>query len=121
VDPAPINVLFRSSRHFQIWQYRVSHRQLLIRSVLEGDDPSRIEVLFRNVAAIKIATAFDGLVIREPSPEELSAIRQQAGPSVTVDRAFVIEALDLFGYIVASNFSTAEDNGDYKTPSSLLI
>ena len=48
-------------RRFQIWLYSVSHGQLLLRSNRSGEFSTRIDVLFKNVAAIELPTAFDGL------------------------------------------------------------
>jgi len=81
-----------------------------------------VEVLFRKVAAIKAGMELDELTIRDPSASELMTISQQIGsPAAQIGRVFVIETSTWNGYIVASEFATAEDDGDYKTPSSLLI
>lgn len=94
-----------------------------MRSVPSREHPSREEVLFRNVHAIKATTQVDSFSIRRPSQEEIEQIELDIGESVAELglEAFVIESGKRTGYIVASEFVTAEDAGDYKTPSSILI
>ncbi len=118
-----MSVLFQSQRHFKIWKYLISHGQLLMRSVPTDVERNRIEVLFRNVVAMSTTTELDNLTIREPSEPELLTIRGQIGTAASQlgGTAFVIETSTSTGYIVASDFATAEDDGDYRTPSSLLI
>ena len=118
-----MKTLFASHRRFSIWRYLISHGQLLLRSVPTGVECSRVEVLFRNVVAIKITMQLDNLTIRQPSEEELLTIGQQVGTPVSQlgGAVFVIKTLKSTGYVVASEFAAAEDDGDYKTPSSLLI
>ena len=43
---------FSSDRRFQLWSYRVSHSQLLLRSVRDAEHTSRIDVLFKGVDAL---------------------------------------------------------------------
>ena len=118
-----MKTLFQSQRHFKIWKYLISHGQLLMRSVPTDAERNRVEVLFRNVLAIKTTMELDNLTIREPSEEELLTMAQQIGMPVSRlgGTAFVIETLTSTGYIIASDFATVEDDGNYKTPSSLLI
>ena len=89
-----MKTLFRSQRHFKIWKYLISHQgQLLMRSVPTHGEPKRMEVLFRNVVAMKTSTELDNLTIREPSEEELLAICEEVGMPVSQlsGTAFVIE------------------------------
>ena len=72
-----MKTLFQSQRYFKIWRYLISHGQLLMRSVSADAEQHRVEVLFRNVLAIKTTMELDKLTIREPSEEELPAISQK--------------------------------------------
>jgi hypothetical protein len=118
-----MTALFRSHRQFKVWKYRISHEQLLLRSVPTASEPRRLEVLFRGVLAMKLTTNLDHLTIQQPSDEELTDIRQQIWNTTheVTKTAFIVRTLDSTGYVVASDFSTAEDDADYKTPSSLFI
>jgi len=55
------NVIFESKRRFQVWNWTVSHSQLLLRSnpVLDGD--TRIELLFKPVLAVCVPQVIDGI------------------------------------------------------------
>lgn len=118
-----MNTLFQSTRHFKVWRYLISHGQLLLRSVPTDSEPYRIEVLFRDVHAVKITTELNELVIREPSEQELFIISEDVRVSMSTLglKAFMIESSSYRGYVVASDVATAKDQGDYKTPSSLMI
>jgi hypothetical protein len=72
---------------------------------------------------MSLTTELDTLKIREPSAEERTAIATQFGIArfELPETAFVIETKSTTGFVVACEFATAEDGGDYKTPSSLLI
>ena len=50
-----------SNRQFQIWSYKVSHAQLLLRSTKSKNDPTRIDLLFKNVAIINMPTLLNGV------------------------------------------------------------
>jgi hypothetical protein len=60
---ASVVFTFSSDRRFQLWSYRVSHSQLLLRSVKDAEHTSRIDVLFKGVDALDLPTRLDGLVI----------------------------------------------------------
>lgn len=118
-----MKTLFDSRRYFKIWKYLVSHKQLLLRSVPTDLELCRVEVLFRNVYALKTTTELDTFTIRDPSSKESLEIEQELGADIfeLALHAFVIESTSFKGYVVASDVSMAEDEGDYKTQSSLLI
>jgi hypothetical protein len=118
-----VKARFQSNRHFKVWRYLISHGQLLLRSVPTDSESLRIEVLFKGVYAMKLTTAFDHFAIRDPTDEELSQISHDIGTPVTDLGllAFMVESSSSKGYVVASEFHSAEDDGDYKSPSSLYI
>ena len=54
---------YQTGRRFQLWEYRVSHGQMLLRSVPPGEDATNVDVLFWGVSRIDLPTRFDGLKI----------------------------------------------------------
>ena len=118
-----METLFDSDRQFKIWRYLVSHGQLLFRSLPTDTEPTRVEVLFRNVYALKLTTQTDCLTIRQASDDEVAAIGSEVGISVSELglAAFVLTSSTTTGFVVATDMSSTEDTGNYKTPSSLLI
>jgi hypothetical protein len=50
---------------FQVWEFRVSHSQLLIRSPRSSEAPKNIDVVFVGVAFMEVPDIFRGLSVRE--------------------------------------------------------
>ena len=71
--------LVNFQRPFQIWAYSVSHSQLLIRSNRSDDCLTRIDVLFKDVAAIKLPTLFDRFKVTEASASETAEMSVELG------------------------------------------
>ena len=90
---------FESGRHFQMWKYTVSHAMLLLRSVKDDDQQTRIDVLFLGVSHVQLPTSFDGLRIER------------------VGDAFSLSGSGWQGTVVALNMVHAEDVGEYFEPS----
>jgi hypothetical protein len=110
--------IFRSDRNFRIWAYVVSLSQLLLRSVKTDDEPTRIDILFRNVKAINIRTNLQGISIREEIDEE--KVNQLLHGDMAYGeklRMFVIRSLNSVGYVIAGMVSFHEDSGEYNDPS----
>lgn len=53
--------MYESKRVFKIWDYNVSHKQLLIRSPRTNGEVENIDVIFWGVEHISLASSFDGL------------------------------------------------------------
>lgn len=110
--------LLDSKRHFQIWEYTVGHKQLLLRSVKATGLPTRIDILFKNVAAIHLCTTLDGLTISEAAEVQMIDLQLQTNPQILAGRkAFVVRGADFEGYVVAGTLAWHEDDGEYDDPS----
>jgi hypothetical protein len=53
--------MYESKRSFKIWDYNVSHKQLLIRSPRTNGEVENIDLVFWGVERIELDSAFDGL------------------------------------------------------------
>jgi hypothetical protein len=116
MDPAVI----RFQRPFQVWQYLISHGQLLLRSTRSASLESRVDVLFKDVAAMLLRTAYEGLTIRHPTDEERELIVRLTGLTQGRGRTFyVVDSLPI-GFVVAGSVTWAEDQLDYSEPSTLI-
>ena len=73
--------IMKFSRRFQMWAYTVGHGQLLLRSPKATDLPTRIDVLFKNVAAVCLPTILDGLIVSEPTEGEKTELPDACDPS----------------------------------------
>lgn len=79
---------------------RVSHAQLLLRSVKDQDNESRIDVLFKAVESIDLPTTFTGLDLRQEG------------------EGFLASGLGWSGWVRAAACYVAEDAGEYYEPSA---
>ncbi len=113
-------VVDRPHRIFQMWQYSVSMKRLLLRSTRTETFDSRIDVLFQNVKAMKLPTLLEGLLVVEADPAQLATISQETG--LLPDREtviFVVRSPAYEGYVVAGVCVQVEDEGEYFEPSDL--
>ena len=53
--------MYESKRAFKVWDYNVSHKQLLIRSPRTNGEIENIDVVFWGVERIELDSSFDGL------------------------------------------------------------
>ena len=107
-------------RRFQLWSYQVSHATLLLRSPKDSEHPTRIEVAFKNVHAVKLPAMFDDLTISMAHGSRAESIRAEAGVLKDRGEVFLIEGVGTKGYVVAGIAFGQEDEGDYADPSPLL-
>ena len=111
----PVDELLRSTRSFRLWRARVSHGELLLRSVKNGE-PTRIDALFKPVLAMKLKTTLLGLLVRPADRAEQAAIEREVGRNDGA-HVFIVESADFSGYVVASTFAWHEDDREYHEPS----
>ena len=115
--PMP-NELLNCSRPFQIWEYTVGHAQLLLRSPKAVDLPTRVDVLFKNVAAIHLQTNLDSLRVSEAIEGEEIGLHSGLGATISKNRKiFVVRGSDFVGYVIAGAIAWHEDDGEYHDPS----
>lgn len=104
-------------RLFQVWLYTVSHCQLLLRSNKQADGQSRVDVLFKGVAAMRIIPVFHNLQITDwPDTVEFPEI----GLATYGRKVFSLRAREFEGWVIAGSMSVHEDDGNYYDPSPLL-
>src|SRR5215472_8416794 len=91
------------TRNFQVWEYIVGHRQLLIRSTKAAGLATRVDILFKDVAAIHLPTTFEGLTITEASGHEPMPREIQLGSStMRGEKLFVVHGSNYKGYVLAA-------------------
>jgi len=61
-----------SDRTFQVWLYKVSHGQLLIRSPKSEGQSTNLDLMFFGVRFIHLPMLFRGLEVADSSVEEVS-------------------------------------------------
>lgn len=70
-----------SSRVFRVFDWRISHNQLLIRSFMDtAEHSSNLDIIFSAVTYIELTAEFAGLIIEEPTPEEMTYLLARNKP-----------------------------------------
>jgi hypothetical protein len=73
---------FQSNRTFRLWDYHVSHDQLLLRSAKTESHPHNLDVVFVGVEYVRMPTHLKGLDIEPASPGEIMATGTEIGRTV---------------------------------------
>jgi len=119
--------VFPVERKFQVWWYRVSHGQLLLRSgrwIKGTDNHERTDVWFRSVGAmVLLDTSFrGGLTITRI--HDAAGVAQQAGVNPELLKhlqLFALDAAEGRSLVVAGRVYVAEDVGPLFGPTSWEI
>jgi hypothetical protein len=64
-------VIYQSDREFQLWDYTVSHAQLLLRSPATTSEPFNVDIVFLGVKELDLPTSLKGLTMtrsEHPTP-----------------------------------------------------
>jgi hypothetical protein len=105
-------------RSFQLWAYTVGHRQLLLRSTKARGFRTRVDVLFKNVAAIHLPTKLQSLTVWEATQEEVSKMHINTEALEHVEeKVFVVRGAESAGYVIAGFAGAHEDELEYDEPS----
>jgi hypothetical protein len=108
-------------RIFQVWLYTVGMGRLLLRSTKSPASPTRVDILFQDVRAMKLPTQLDGLVLRSPTAAEVHVIENDTGQLSSAEtKIFILQGASYSGYVLAGVMVTHEDEGEYNDASSLL-
>jgi hypothetical protein len=92
---------FVSDRRFSLWDYNVSHKQMLLRSPKSPDLQKNIDIVMWGVEYIDLATSFVDVAMTTPSAKEIvrvaRALKRDLDPSqvhcfVSGKRRFVVVA-----------------------------
>jgi hypothetical protein len=100
-----------------MWFYTVGHKTLLLRSPKAPNAPSRIDVLFVNVAAIHLPTILDSLMVSEATETEATDVPVLAHRDLEGRKVFAVRAGEVTGYVVAGAAAWHEDQREYDEPS----
>jgi len=91
---------FQSDRHFQLWDYHVSHARMLIRSPISSKISTNLDIIFHAVDFLNMPTSFNGLNLTTVTRDE--ADRSGAPPDeFGHSTAFRLESEGRIYYIVA--------------------
>src|SRR5262245_8613266 len=107
-----MTTIYTSERTFQLFSYDVTHGQLLFRSCKTDTDPTRVDVLFREVRAMELRTWFEGLeIVQEENSSFLAA--RPSRPIFMFDkeiRFYRLKGNGWEGFVVGGIVSYLEDD-----------
>lgn len=110
--------IVKFDRRFQMWEYSVGHSQLLLRSVKDQKNPTRVDVYFKGVAALNMPTLFHGLQVSEVGEDQWRSLKVDFGALDLIEQKFFKVTGDGWqGWVVAYVVSSHEDDGEYYTES----
>jgi hypothetical protein len=106
---------------FAVWSYTIGHGRLLLRRPKSAAFPTRVDILFKNVAWVSLPMNMEGLRIDELPMEEGGVALTDAGSMRTKDRKlFRVSGASWRGHVVAGVVVWHEDDREYNEPSPLL-
>lgn len=106
-------------RSFQLWTYTVSHAQLLLRSNKTDQYRTRIDVLFKDVGRICLASKMDAVAIKRINNNEFKLYSSFSDEKELRRRNIyvLLSNESKINYIIAGSMSWNEDSGDYNDES----
>lgn len=100
------------NRRFRVWDYRVSHDQLLIRSPRSEHQTRNVDVLFAGVEYLELATMFEELEIAAPTNADLARVQAAHRPGVQLDYVRVLVSKGHRYVVVAAGMEIEENELD---------
>lgn len=107
-------------RTFKVWDYAVSHQQMVIRSPGPDENGPHLDLHFRGVEFVNVPTILKGLSIVSPKESEVSRARELVAPRpCDPGMVWILESRGQRYMVVAARLDVAET--DYPMMSTALI
>lgn len=107
-------------RVFKIWDYAVSHRQMVIRSLGPDEGSANLDLHFKGVDYVSTSAVFKGLSVVRPTEEEVVCVAAaMQAESVGAERVWVLESEGIRHVVVADSMDLSET--DFPMMSTALI
>jgi len=98
-------------RRFQLWEYRVSHGSLLVRSPKSADSAHNVDVVFVGVDYLAVPRVLEGVTIERGLEDDRELLNGTVG-EVDPDRLFVLISAGRRHYVVAVACRVSESDTD---------
>ena len=102
----------KSSRTFRVWEYDVSHKQLLLRSPRDGTHSKNIDLVFVGVEYLDLPTSLHGVTIGTAVDTDVGRARDALGKPVGTNEVFVLESGRRRCLVVAASGRIEENDLD---------
>lgn len=112
------DMIYQSSRTFEVWAWGVGHRGLLLRTLWNQDQPSRIEVWFKPAHAVRLPALLGGLEITQAHADPRADVEDLLGRGLEPwERIFTVRTDGGVGWVVASGVHGREARREPHEPS----
>ncbi len=101
-----------NNRAFQLWEYKVSHGSLLIRSPKSPEIGNNIDLTCAGVEYMAVPRHIVGLDLVEPTQDEIKILSQVLGKALERAHVRIIASGGRRFPIVAASFRISENEGD---------
>jgi hypothetical protein len=108
----------QSDRTFKLWEYQISHGQLLVRSPkapateTSPEALTNLDLICLGVEYMAVPRFFRGLEIVPPTPDEIQNLEVLLGKAISPDNVRILKSEGKRFPIVASSCSTSENDWD---------
>lgn len=99
-----------SARVFKLWEYKLTHSQILIRSTKGNTENTRIDVVFKDVHEINMPTSIEGLHV------EVSTSLENGCPQY-YSKYIIRDNNNTIWHVISGAAFSHEDQGEYYDPS----
>jgi len=106
---------------FKLWEYRVSHKQLLIRCPRLSDTSKNVDLKFYNVEYVDLPSVFSDLEIDEANQDDIAFASSRLGKPVERAKIVVLKSRERRHVVVAGALAISESAmGAFESPFTLL-
>lgn len=110
--------IFTSNRYFTLFDFLISHGQLLLRSSKNDKYTDNVDIIFFDVQYIQLHISLHGLSVSCPDKSELANLIQLSSSSTAAGKQiFEIKSGDANYYIAASYFTVYENQLEFNETS----
>ncbi len=100
------------ARHFQLWEYKVSHGSLLVRSPRRPTIPTNIDLFFVGVEFVMLPRHLEGVELMHGTLDDVKKIRTIIGHEVPAKHVFVFLSSGNRFHVVATTYKLDQNEGD---------
>jgi hypothetical protein len=110
-EPIPMRIeMTQYDRRFRMWDYRVSHDQMLLRSPKSEEHLRNQDLVFVGVQYLELPTMLKELALVEPKAVERERVAQVLGRSIPEDQVFVLSTGQSRFLVVAAAMRSFEND-----------
>jgi hypothetical protein len=95
-------------RKFQLWEYKVSHGSLLVRSPKTALDGFNVDLMFSGVEFVSLPRHMLGIALEEPTIVEWERVAGMCQKEIGRDQMYVLASQGHRYFIVAAGCRVAE-------------